>query len=151
VQGYARKRGVQLVMDLGALPTIRCRGARIHQVIVNLLMNAIDACSAEGTVTVRTRTEPESQGIMFEVADTGTGIDPAIRDRIFDPFFTTKPIGQGTGLGLSISYGIVQEHDGRIEVQSTPGRGSCFTVWLPLYAKRPASGTGDSRPAAESV
>jgi signal transduction histidine kinase len=140
VQGYARKRGVHLVMDLGALPPIRCRGAKIHQIVVNLLMNAIDACSAEGTVTIRTRTDAEAEGIWFEVADTGTGIDPSIRDRIFDPFFTTKPVGQGTGLGLSISYGIVQEHGGTIEVQSTPGSGSCFTVRLPLYPARPQSG-----------
>jgi PAS domain S-box-containing protein len=136
VQGYARKRGVQLVMDLGALPLIRCRGARVHQVVVNLLMNAIDACDTGGVVTIRTRTESESEGIRFEVTDTGCGIDPAIRERIFDPFFTTKPVGVGTGLGLSISYGIVQEHGGKIDVQSTPGIGSCFTVRLPLEAKR---------------
>ena len=84
-------------------------------------MNAIDACDADGTVTIRTRAEPEAGGVRIEVADTGCGIEPAIRERIFDPFFTTKPIGEGTGLGLSISYGIVQEHDGTIDVQSTPG------------------------------
>ena len=85
-------------------------------------MNAIDACCADGTVTVRTRAEPETGGVRIEVADTGCGIEPAIRERIFDPFFTTKPIGEGTGLGLSISYGIVQEHRGTIDVQSDPGR-----------------------------
>jgi PAS domain S-box-containing protein len=136
VQGYARKRAVRLVMDLGALPTIRCRGARVHQVVVNLLMNAIDACPAEGSVTIRTRSDPEAQGVRIDVADTGCGIDPVIRGRIFDPFFTTKPVGQGTGLGLSISYGIVHEHGGTIEVQSTPGAGSCFTVRLPLEPGR---------------
>ena len=135
VQGYARKRGVTVVADYGALPPIRCRAARLHQVIVNLLMNAIDACLADGTVTLRTEADPEFGGVRIEVADTGCGIDPAIRERIFDPFFTTKPIGQGTGLGLSISYGIVQEHGGTIEVQSTPGTGSCFTVRIPLQAQ----------------
>jgi PAS domain S-box-containing protein len=149
VQGYARKRGVQLVLDLGALPAIRCRAARIHQVVVNLLMNAIDACSNEGSVTVRTRTDPEAGGVRIEVADTGSGIEPAIRDRIFDPFFTTKPFGQGTGLGLSISYGIVQEHGGTIEFQSTPGSGTCFAVRLPLESK--PSRTNQSSPAAQSV
>jgi PAS domain S-box-containing protein len=132
VQGYARKRGVRLAKELEPLPPVRCRAARVHQVIVNLLMNAIGACAADCCVTVRTRSEPEAKGVRIEVADTGCGIEPAIRERIFDPFFTTKPIGEGTGLGLSISYGIVQEHRGTIDVQSTPGQGSCFTVRLPL-------------------
>ncbi len=136
VQGYARKHGVKVVAQYGALPLVRCRAARLHQVIVNLLMNAIDACSPEGTVTLRTAPDPEFGGIRIDVADTGCGIDPAIRERIFDPFFTTKPLGQGTGLGLSISYGIVQEHGGTIEVQSTPGSGSCFTVRVPMQAGR---------------
>ena len=131
VQGYARKKGVRLVTELEPLPPVRCRGARVHQVVVNLLMNAIDACSADGTVTIRTRAEPEVEGVRIEVADTGCGMEPAIRERIFDPFFTTKAVGEGTGLGLSISYGIVQEHDGTIDVQSTPGEGSSFTIRLP--------------------
>ena len=79
-------------------------------------------------------------GVRIDIEDNGCGIEPAIRERIFDPFFTTKPIGQGTGLGLSISYGIVQEHGGRIEVQSEPGQGSCFTVHLPV---EPASQADD--------
>ena len=136
VQGYARKHGVTVGMDLAPLPPIRCRAVRLHQVVVNLLMNAIDACPPEGKVTIRTRTDAEIGGIRLEVVDTGCGIDPAIRDRIFDPFFTTKPIGEGTGLGLSISYGIVQEHEGTIEVQSSPGGGSCFTVRIPSKPRR---------------
>jgi PAS domain S-box-containing protein len=137
VKGYARKKGVRIVMDPGVLPTIRCRAARIHQVVVNLLTNAIDACPEDtGVVSVRTQTEPEAMGIRIEIHDNGCGIDPEIRERIFDPFFTTKPIGHGTGLGLSISYGIVDEHGGRIEVQSTPGQGSCFSVHLPIEPRR---------------
>jgi two-component system NtrC family sensor kinase len=139
VQGYARKKGVRIVSDLEPLPPIRCRGARIHQVVVNLLMNAIDACSADHSVTVRTRAEPDRQGVRIEVADTGCGMDAGVRERIFDPFFTTKPVGEGTGLGLSISYGIVQEHQGTIDVQSTPGKGSCFTIRLPKSAGRSPS------------
>jgi two-component system NtrC family sensor kinase len=131
VQGYARKKGVRLDAQLEPLPPLCCRGARLHQVVVNLLMNAIDACGADGTVTVRTRAEPEGQGVRIEVADTGCGIEPTIRDHIFEPFFTTKAIGEGTGLGLSISYGIVHEHRGTIDVESNPGQGSCFTIRLP--------------------
>ncbi|WP_165065836.1 PAS domain-containing sensor histidine kinase [Paludisphaera rhizosphaerae] len=144
VKGYARKKGVQIVMDLGALPAVRCRAARIHQVILNLLTNAIDACGENGQVTVRTETEADASGVRVDIDDNGCGVPQAIRDRIFDPFFTTKPLGQGTGLGLSISYGIVQEHDGRIEVQSTVGYGSCFTIHLPIDpSKRPHATTSD--------
>jgi two-component system, NtrC family, sensor kinase len=131
VQGYARKRGVRLTSELEPLPPVRCRGAKVHQVVVNLLMNAIDACKSEDSVTIRTRAEPANSGVRIDVIDTGTGIDPAYRERIFDPFFTTKALGEGTGLGLSISYGIVQEHRGSIDVESAPGEGSCFTVRLP--------------------
>jgi PAS domain S-box-containing protein len=136
VQGYARKKSVQLVTELEPLPLVRCKAARVHQVIVNLLMNAIDACPLDGTVTIRAIVEVDGQGVRIEVADTGSGIDEAIRERIFDPFFTTKPVGQGTGLGLSISYGIVEEHKGTIEVESEPGAGACFRVRLPLGTGR---------------
>jgi PAS domain S-box-containing protein len=137
VKGYARKKGVRIGMELGAMPPVRCRAARIHQVVVNLLTNAIDACTQEvGLVNVHSQAEPEATGVRVDIEDNGCGIEPSIRDRIFDPFFTTKPVGQGTGLGLSISYGIIQEHGGRIEVRSTPGEGSCFTIHLPLAPTR---------------
>jgi PAS domain S-box-containing protein len=136
VQGYARRRGVRLLADLVPLPLVRCRGAKVHQVVVNLLMNGIEACQADGTVSIRTRPDAESGGVQIEVADTGCGIEPDVRERIFDPFFTTKPVGEGTGLGLSISYGIVQEHGGTIDVESTPRKGACFRVRLPREPDR---------------
>jgi two-component system, NtrC family, sensor kinase len=139
VAGYARKKGVRLAAELEPLPPLRCRSARLHQVVVNLLMNGIDACGPDGTVTVRTRALAEGHGVRIEVADTGSGIEPAVRDHIFEPFFTTKAIGEGTGLGLSISYGIVQEHHGTIDVQSSPGQGSCFTIRLPGEPERTRS------------
>ena len=150
IKGNACKKGVRIVMDLGALPAIRCRSARIQQVIINLLTNAIDACAAEtGVVTVHTETEPEARGIRIDIQDNGHGIDAANRERIFDPFFTTKPVGQGTGLGLSISYGIIEEHDGRIEVQSSPGKGACFTIHLPIEPRRKRG--EESAPAISSL
>ena len=150
IKGNACKKGVRIVMDLGALPAIRCRSARIQQVIINLLTNAIDACAAEtGVVTVHTETEPEAMGIRIDIQDNGHGIDAANRERIFDPFFTTKPVGQGTGLGLSISYGIIQEHDGRIEVQSSPGEGARFTIHLPIEPRRKRG--EESAPANSSL
>ncbi len=132
IQGEARSRQIDLTTDLSAIPFVVCFPARINQVILNLVVNAIDACAAGGRVTVRTR--PEAADVMIEVEDTGTGIDPAIRDRIFDPFFTTKPQGKGTGLGLSISYGIIQGHGGTIHVDSTPGQGTSFHIRLPRVA-----------------
>jgi two-component system, NtrC family, sensor kinase len=130
IRNLARKKDVHLELDLGTLPQVTCYAAKVNQVVMNLLSNAIDACSEGGTVTVRTRAE--EQGVRIEVADNGCGIGLEHRDRIFDPFYTTKPVGQGTGLGLSISYGIIQDHGGTIEVASTVGEGTCFTIHLPL-------------------
>jgi two-component system, NtrC family, sensor kinase len=131
ILGHARTRDVELKLNLEPLPPVTCHAARVNQVVMNLLSNAIDACNPGGTVTVRTETEDGH--VRIDVIDNGHGITPTIRDRIFDPFFTTKPIGKGTGLGLSISYGIIQDHGGTIEVDSTPGNGSRFTVRLPLH------------------
>ena len=131
IQGHARNKDVRLALHLEPLPKLTCRAARVNQVMMNLLSNAIDACVPGGTVTVKSSTEDGQ--VRIEVIDDGHGIDPMIRERIFDPFFTTKPIGKGTGLGLSISYGIVHDHGGSIEVDSTPGKGSRFTVRLPVH------------------
>jgi signal transduction histidine kinase len=144
IVGHARKRQVRLAMDLGPLPPVTCNAARINQVVMNLLTNAIDACSEGGQVSIRThKTE---QGVAIEVSDTGCGIPPEVRDRIFDPFFTTKPVGQGTGLGLSISYGIIKDHGGAIEVRSEPGHGAQFVVSLPL---RPGPRAARSTPVSQ--
>ncbi len=144
IQGMAKNKQVQLIKELGELPPVWCYPAKINQVVMNLISNALDASDTGQKITVRT-TAVESEGerarpmIKIEVLDEGSGIDPVIRDRIFDPFFTTKPPGQGTGLGLSISYGIIQDHGGTIDVQSAPGQGSTFTVLLPVQQPRQAS------------
>jgi PAS domain S-box-containing protein len=129
IRGQAKKQNVELELNLASLPAITCYPAKINQVILNLVANAIDACTAGGKVSINTRAN--GQTIEIEVADNGTGIEPAVAAKIFDPFFTTKPQGKGTGLGLSISYGIVREHGGTIDFESLPGKGTRFRVCLP--------------------
>jgi two-component system, NtrC family, sensor kinase len=111
---------------------VRLMPQALQQVVVNLVQNALDAVedAAEPAVTVRTRREGDRA--VIEVEDNGRGISPEHRDRVFEPFFTTKPLGKGTGLGLSISYKIVKQHHGCCRYASTPGRGTVFTVSLPL-------------------
>lgn len=116
--------------DFGELPKIECLPSQLNQVFLNLLVNAAQSIADHGRITIRTRCLGDF--VSIAVADTGAGLAPEIRDRIFDPFFTTKPVGKGTGLGLSVTYGIVERHGGHIEVDSEPGRGSVFTVFLPL-------------------
>jgi len=99
-----------------------------------LLLNAADAMEQGGTLTIRTGRVPARPEVFLEVADTGPGIPREDQDRIFEPFYTTKPPGRGTGLGLSICYAIVEAHQGRIEVDSAPGRGARFRVHLPVAA-----------------
>jgi two-component system NtrC family sensor kinase len=107
---------------------------QIKQVLLNLFHNAIMAMPMGGVITLKTSRElREGQNwLSVVVCDTGEWITPENLDRIFEPFFTTRPPGSGTGLGLSVSYGIISDHGGTIEVESNPGKGSCFTVYLPF-------------------
>jgi signal transduction histidine kinase len=113
-----------------ALPPFQGNALQMQQVFTNLVMNAAQAMPGGGVVTVRTRRSGER--LEAEFTDTGSGIPPEIMRRIFDPFFTTKPVGEGTGLGLSVSRSIVMRHGGEISVASAPGKGSTFTVGLPV-------------------
>ncbi len=113
------------------IPEITADGEKLKQVFMNLLMNARQAITGRGTISLHTSLDQPSSMVQVGISDTGSGITDDAIDKIFDPFFTTKPVGEGTGLGLSVSYGIVAEHNGRIEVQSQPGLGSTFTVSLP--------------------
>jgi two-component system, NtrC family, sensor kinase len=131
--GLARHllKSVTVNRKFGEIPAITCAPSQINQVFLNLITNAAQAIGSNaGEITITTRAE--EGGVAVEIADTGGGIPPEIISKIFDPFFTTKEVGKGTGLGLSVSYKIVQQHGGRIEVDSTPGAGTRFTVWLPL-------------------
>jgi two-component system NtrC family sensor kinase len=102
------------------------------QVLMALMLNGVDAMEDGGVLTVRTRQHQRADEVLIEVADTGHGIPAADLQKIFEPFYTTKPPGRGTGLGLSICYGIVEQHLGRLEVESLPGFGSTFRVYLPV-------------------
>ncbi|MFN2571292.1 MAG: nitrogen regulation protein NR(II) [Gemmatimonadales bacterium] len=115
------------------LPLFQADGERLVQCFMALMLNAMDAMNARGVLTVRTRTNPQrSDEILVEFIDTGTGIPQEDLSKIFEPFFTTKPQGRGTGLGLSVAYGIIEEHRGRIEVESQMGVGTNFKVFLPV-------------------
>jgi PAS domain S-box-containing protein len=126
------KAGVplQLELELGKLQTIMGRPAELHEVVTNLVLNAIDAMPEGGTLRIRTRAEGQRH-VLLSVADTGVGMTESVRHRIFDPFFTTKG-EQGTGLGLSVSYSIVKRHGGEMHVETRPGGGTTFTISLPV-------------------
>ena len=125
------KYKAEVVRDYAELPPIECIASQLNQVFMNLLVNAAHAIEDHGAITVRTGAQ-DADWVWVAIADTGRGIPPDNLKHIFDPFFTTKPVGTGTGLGLSLSYGIVQKHGGHIEVDSEPGRGTTFTIRLPV-------------------
>ena len=124
------KNRIEVVKEYGDIPPISCHPNQINQVFMNLLVNASQAIKEEGTITIRTFREGDIVNVQF--SDTGTGIPPEDLSRIVDPGFTTKGVGVGTGLGLSICFKIAQDHGGRIDVASEVGKGSTFTVRLPI-------------------
>ncbi len=128
-----RKQKIRLETDLDELlPDIRLDADRFKQVMVNLLMNALQALENAGMIRISSRYYHEQKVVHICIADTGPGMSVETRNRIFDPFFSTKKTGESTGLGLSVSYGIVRDHGGDIQVQSEPGSGTEFTVILPV-------------------
>ncbi len=128
------KHTAKVVRNFGSLPPVACYPGRLNQVFLNLLMNARQALSGSGTITITTWVEDDYARV--KIADDGVGIPAANLKRIFDPGFTTKGVAVGTGLGLSICYSIVQEHRGEITVESQEGHGAAFTVHIPLHLDR---------------
>ena len=125
---------IQVLKELGeSLPPVHGSANKLQQVFLNLFLNARDAMPGGGMLEVRTAAHNGS--VEIEIADTGAGIPREDIHRIFDPFFTTKSNGRGTGLGLSVSYGIIKEHAGKIDVRSTPGKGTSFHVEFPAARK----------------
>ncbi len=123
------------------LPAAYGNASKLQQVFMNLVLNARDAMPAGGRLTINTRLVDTS--LVVDLRDTGCGIAPEHIARIYDPFFTTKEVGQGTGLGLALSYGIIQEHGGRIFVESRPGEGAHFTIKLPTAFARQMQAASD--------
>ena len=152
------KQGIKVIKEYGELPLVECTPAPINQVFMNLLCNAIDALEElkverlklEGsednlqpsnlqsaTPCIWIRTEVSGQNsVVIRIADNGSGIASTIKHQIFDPFFTTKNPGKGTGLGLTITYQIITQHQGKIEVKSTPAQGTEFTIMLPIKTSK---------------
>jgi signal transduction histidine kinase len=130
----------EVIKDYADLPIVDCLPSQINQVLLNLMINAAQAIEKNGHITLQTRREGD--WVSIAIHDTGSGIPPNHIEKIFDPFFTTKPIGQGTGLGLYISYGIIVKHGGRIEVHSEIGKGSTFTIYLPISHSNATNETG---------
>jgi len=136
-EAESKRRGITLAaaLDLHAGQSIAGNASELREVFTNLILNALDAMPWGGTLTLASA---DADGeVCIRVTDTGVGMDAGTQARIFDPFFTTKPV-KGTGLGLSVAYGIITRHHGRIEVESEPGRGSVFSVWLPAALPRQA-------------
>jgi two-component system NtrC family sensor kinase len=116
------------------LPLFWASATELQQVLLNLLNNSVDAMNPTGG-HIRIATRLSENHIVLDITDNGTGIAEANLARIFDPFYTTKPVGQGTGLGLSICYGIIQKLGGKIQAQSAKGKGTTFTIFLPVATK----------------
>jgi PAS domain S-box-containing protein len=153
-QAQARGATIKIETDIGDVPVIAANGAELREVLINLIFNAVDAMPDGGTITIRTRVEDQRRGsrgteeqgselsprlplslaspqVVLEVADTGTGMTEEIRQRCLEPFFTTKG-EHGTGLGLAMVYGVIQRHEGTIDIESEVGKGTTFRIRFPI-------------------
>ncbi|NLR91135.1 ATP-binding protein [Flammeovirga agarivorans] len=124
------KNRVEVHKDYGNIPLVSCNESKVNQVFMNILNNAEQAITDEGNLYIKTWNDDEF--VYVQIQDDGKGMDKETVSKIFDPFFTTKPVGLGTGLGMSISFGIIQDHHGDIKVDSAIGKGTTFTIKLPI-------------------
>jgi signal transduction histidine kinase len=131
--------GRTLRRELGDIPHVPCSPSQINQVLLNLVNNAAQATPEKGGVITLRSARRGADEVAIDVIDNGHGIPADVLPKIFDPFFTTKDVGKGTGLGLAICYKIVESHGGRLEVDSAPGKGTRFTMLLPVRAREPAA------------
>ena len=140
------KNRIEVVREFGDLPEIECSPSKLNQVFLNLFTNAAQAIGDSGKILVHTAAEKD--GVSIRVIDNGCGMSDEVRKRIFEPFYTTKPVGKGTGLGLSIVFRIIEEHGGTIDVHSVVGKGSEFTIRLPLKQQQADHESAQSLEAA---
>ncbi|MBD1842038.1 amino acid permease [Cyanobacteria bacterium FACHB-63] len=136
IKATLNRPAIEIMRDYAALPLVECYPGQLNQVIMNILVNAIDALDQDSTrspqISIRTAVINE-QWVQIAIADNGVGMPEAVKSRIFDPFFTTKPVGQGTGLGMSISYNIiVEKHYGKLDCFSKPDQGTEFVIQVPV-------------------
>jgi signal transduction histidine kinase len=124
------KNRIEVIKEFGDLPPVMCYPGKLNQAFLNILANASQAISGPGKIFIKTSSDGEI--VTIAIKDTGAGMMPEVQKHIFEPFFTTKPVGEGTGLGLPITYGIIEAHDGNIEIYSEPGKGSEFVITLPV-------------------
>ncbi|HEY6104423.1 MAG TPA: ATP-binding protein, partial [Anaeromyxobacteraceae bacterium] len=127
-------QNVVLEKDLAPVPPVEADFGQLRQAFVNIAINAVEAMAQGGRLTVVTRPRPDDWQVEIVFTDTGPGIPPAVMQKMFDPFFTTKE--KGTGLGLSVVYGIVERHHGKVEVETGEGKGTRFTIRLPVSVAR---------------
>lgn len=126
------KNRINIVKSYGDIPPVLCSPGKINQVLMNLLINAIQAIKDHGEIFITTKFDTDPHHISISIRDTGVGIEDHIKEKIFEPFFTTKAPDEGTGLGLPITIRIIQEHKGTINVNSKVGEGSEFIITLPI-------------------
>jgi two-component system NtrC family sensor kinase len=142
LEGRCARGSIRVERDLARrLPDIEADASQLSQVVVNLVVNAIQAMEEGGTLTLSTLVQEEY--VMLVVGDTGHGMTKDVRDKIFLPFFSTKDVDEGTGLGLAVVHGIVNAHNGSINVETRPGHGSRFEVRLPIHDTSRRSETMD--------
>ena len=133
VEGQALFQNIEIVKNLlSSPPRVTADSGQIQQVFINIVLNAAEAMQGQGKLTIQTDLSQDGQFIEIAFTDTGCGISEENIERLFEPFFTTKEVGRGTGLGLAISYGIIQRHNGTIDVKSQVGEGTTFTIRLPI-------------------
>jgi two-component system NtrC family sensor kinase len=131
IENQASFQDIEIVKELGEnIPKIPIDASQMKQVFMNIFLNAAEAMAGKGNLFVATEYREEEKSIVIRIKDTGCGIPEKNLTKLFDPFFTTKKVGEGTGLGLAISYGIIKNHEGTIEVKSTVGKGTEFTIRL---------------------
>jgi CheY-like chemotaxis protein len=141
-QAWAEGRSIQVELDFVKLPAVKGIASELRELAINLIFNAVDAMPLGGTISLQTRTAPG--GLVFSISDTGTGMAEEVRARCMEPFFSTKG-DHGTGLGLSMVFGIVTRHEGRIEIESEPHRGTTFRIFFP------SEGISDPQAMAEAL